>query len=195
MITKSRPFAIVVLLVCVVFTTGCASLHYKKINSGTLKGKLLVQWIDYDKFIFTPSKNDPLVFIRYNQKEIKPGKMYTDGGSIPRALWVLKSYSPWGYAPAYIIHDWLFEMKHCGLQGNEEYDHKIAANVLAEVVKTLMEDSRYGGENKLVLYTLHKAVSSDIAKSLWYNGTCDIPRIQKIEEQFVRPIFEYEIEF
>lgn len=38
--------------------------------------------------------------------------MPTDGGNAPRALWWHKSYGPWAYTPAYIIHDWLY-YSHC----------------------------------------------------------------------------------
>jgi hypothetical protein len=101
--------------------------------------------------------------------------MYTDGGSVPAPLRALKSYSPWGYAPAYIIHDWLFAMKHCKIAGYENYDVEKAATVLAEVMKTIMENPKYGGAHKLVHYSIYEGVRSAVAKDYWDNGTCDTP--------------------
>ena len=88
------------IIIITLLVSGCASQHYSKVKPGELKGKLLVQWYDYDEFIFIPDKDNPLRFIRNNKTEIIPGKIYTDGGSIPRPLWVVRSYSPWGFAPA-----------------------------------------------------------------------------------------------
>nr|WP_249779640.1 DUF1353 domain-containing protein [Bradyrhizobium sediminis] len=34
--------------------------------------------------------------------------MYTDGGSIPRIAQIFNGLSPWGFGPAYIVHDWIF---------------------------------------------------------------------------------------
>jgi len=82
------------ILAIVLLTSGCAKKHYSDVDTGTLKGKLLVEWYDNDKFIFIPDEADPLRFTRQSGVEIQPGKMYTDGGSIPRPLWALKNYSP-----------------------------------------------------------------------------------------------------
>ena len=174
--------------------SGCASLHYRNTNQGKLQGKLLVQWVDYDKFIFTPDRDNPLTFVRSNGDTITPGRMFTDGGSIPRPLWIFRSYSPWGYAPAFIVHDWLFEMKHCKIDGYEKYDHKIAATIMSEVIKTLMEDPNYGGKNAFVLYTMDQAVRSPIAKNLWENGKCEQFELMAFRAR-VEPMFEYTIEF
>ena len=46
--------------------------------------------------------------------------MYTDGGSIPKIAQVFKGLSPWGYAPAYMIHDWVFIAHHCIVDGSTE---------------------------------------------------------------------------
>lgn len=171
--------------------TACASNHYQKTQVGQLSGKLVVQWLKPDEFMFVPDKEKPLKFVRGNHQVIIPERMYTDGGSIPRPLWAIKNYSPWGYAPAFIIHDWLFEMKHCNLEGNEDYDVYEAAQVLSEVIKTLMEKNEDVEENRFVLYSMHKAVSSGIAAGLWEHGTCERVTTRAITE----PIMEYTIEF
>jgi hypothetical protein len=164
---------------------------YDDFPVGTLKGKLIVQWWEPDKFIFLPDKDNPLTFVRSNGTAISPGRMFTDGGSIPRMLWVFRNYSPWGYAPAFIVHDWLFEMKHCGMPGNENYDHHIAATVMAEVVRTMMETKKVDVA-KLTLLSMYEAVDSRIAQGYWDNGPCTPPPAGFAGR---RPFYEYELSF
>jgi hypothetical protein len=166
------------------------------VKTGELRGKLLVQWYDYDEFIFVPDQKDPLTFVRYNKEQITPEKMYTDGGSIPRPLWGMRRYSPWGYAPAFIVHDWLFVMHKCKLPGYEAYDLDKTAWIMSEVIKTLMEDPEYGGKSKFALYSMYEAVRSDIAKFVWKNGECKLPEnLLILERQKKGPILEYPIKF
>jgi len=135
-----RVFRIVIVSALV---TGCATAReYDSFSTGKLEGKLIVQWLEPDKFLFLPDVRNPLRFTRHNETKIEPGRMLTDGGSIPRPLWILRNYSPWGYAPAFIVHDWLFEMKHCKLPGYQMFTNRDAADVLAEVMKSLMESKR-----------------------------------------------------
>jgi hypothetical protein len=148
---------------------------YDSTDTGQLKGKLIVEWVDQDKFIFVPDATNPLRFTRKDNSVIEPQRMYTDGGTIPPPLRAIKSYSPWGYAPAFIIHDWLFAMKHCKVPGFENYDVDKAATVMAEVLKTLMQDPRYGGPNKLVHYSMYEAVRSQTARDYWNSGSCETP--------------------
>lgn len=159
----------------------------------------MVQWIEADQFVFVPDTEKPLTFTRHNREAITPGAMYTDGGSIPRALWALRSYSPWGYAPAYIVHDWLFEMKHCALPGHERYDVDEAAWVLAEVIKTMLEKEGPQPTDKLALYSIFEAVRSPIAADLWAHGDCDTVSTrggELLPEAVARPPkMQYVIEF
>jgi Protein of unknown function (DUF1353) len=164
----------IILLLLYVSLKDSVGASYTNFKSGTLKGKLIVQWQEPDKFIFLPDKTNPLTFERSNGDIITPGRMITDGGSIPRPLWILRSYSPWGYAPAFIIHDWLFVMKHCAIAGHVNYDHKVAAQIMAETMKTMMEKNKVP-QDKLTLLSMHAAVSSDIAKKHWDAGQCTPP--------------------
>jgi hypothetical protein len=184
-----------VLVVVLFMTSGCASYHYSQVKKGELRGKLIVQWIDYDKFMFLPDEKAPLTFIEYDKQPITPGKMYTDGGSIPRLLWAIKSYSPWGYAPAFIVHDWLFVMHHCKLDGYERYDLEKAAWVLSEIIKTLMEDPKYGEKDVLVLYSMYEAVRSPVAEKLWREGACEQLPVENFLFMQKEPLFQYTIEF
>src|SRR5690349_10192173 len=103
-----------VLLSLLALLPGCDQIHYARTRPGTLEGKLEVEWIGPDEFIFHPDPRTPLKFTRSNGEVIQPGEMYTDGGSIPYAMRIFRSFSPWGYAPAFIVHDWLFDAHHCG---------------------------------------------------------------------------------
>lgn len=176
-------------LVAVIFAgllpVACTDLlyarHYDQTGLGELKGKLVVEWVDQDKFIFLPDGQSPLRFTRKNGDVIEPQRMFTDGGTIPAALRAIKSYSPWGYAPAFIVHDWLFVMKHCKVPGFEKYDLDKAATIMSEVMKTVMENPNYGGPNKLVHYSMYEAVRSPTAKDYWEKGTCETPEGAKTE--------------
>jgi Protein of unknown function (DUF1353) len=181
-------------LVLVFATLACrpaSAQTYDSFAVGKLSGKLVVQWIEPDKFIFLPDKDVPLTFVRSNGDKIVPGRMITDGGSIPRPLWILRSYSPWGYAPAFIIHDWLFAMKQCRIDGYERYDHEKAATILAEVMKTMMEMKKVETD-KLTLISMFTAVNSYIAEDLWNNSPC-LPVPAGPREQ--KPIAEFELSF
>jgi len=161
---------------------GCADLLeatfgalYDRTDTGELKGKIIVQWVDHDKFEFVPDPADPLIFRRRNGETIQPQRMFTDGGSVPPALRAIKSYSPWGYAPAFIVHDWLFVMKQCGIAGNDQFDVDKAATIMAEAMKTVMENPKFGGPKKLVHYSMYEAVRSRAAHDYWNSGKCDSP--------------------
>lgn len=135
-------------------------------------------WISPDRFIYRPSADRPFYFKRANGEVIKPRSIYTDGGSIPRPLWILRGYSPWAFGPAYVAHDWLFTAHHCGYPEANNHTVFTAADVLSECIKTLMErepEARPYLRNPTLLYTIDKAVRSKIAQDLWNNGTCQKP--------------------
>lgn len=167
-----KQLRLVAVLVAALLSSGCSDWHYESTESGTLKGKLIVEWIDQDTFIFLPDAADPLTFVRSNKEVIRPQRMLTDGGSIPRALRVIKSYSPWGYAPAFIIHDWLYQMKHCKLPGYDKLSVELAATIMSEVIKTIMENPKHGGKHSLILYSMYQAVKTDAAQTYWDSGKC-----------------------
>ena len=100
----------------------CAPVNYAALPEGKFSGSLFVMWVGEGdaqgdgKFVFVPNPDAPLVFTRGGDptvSEVVPGMMYTDGGSIPKAAQLFKGFSPWGYAPAYMVHDWLFVARHC----------------------------------------------------------------------------------
>ena len=68
--------------------TSCSDLlygwGYDHTDTGELKGRLVVEWVDQDKFLFIPDAEHPLVFTRKGGTEvIQPQRMFTDGGSDP----------------------------------------------------------------------------------------------------------------
>lgn len=155
--------ACAVLLLC----TSCAQIAYEKTGKGEFIGDLDVRWDAPDCFIYIPSATNPLRFTASDNKVITPKEMYTDGGSVPRILWGVPGLSPWGYAPAYIVHDWLFEAHH---QGNPEYREITfdrSAEILAEGIKTLMENRNDVPKDETILWAISEAVKTPIAKSLW----------------------------
>lgn len=178
-----------------ILLSGCAGIHFDRTQAGALKGKLLVEWINPDQFIFTPDKDSPLTFTRKSGQSFTPGKMYTDGGSIPRPLWAIRSYSPWGYAPAFIVHDWLFEVRHCKYQGHELLTVDDAALVMSEIMKTMMLDPKRGSVDKLTMYAMYEAVKSPIAVRQWNEGKCVPPPRGFDDETLPKVKMRYVIEF
>lgn len=184
---------------CIAASTmiGCAPLHYADTDVGRLKGAIVVEWISEDLFMFVPNEQWPFSFTRSNGEVISPGLMVTDGGSVPRPLWAIRNYSPWGYAPAFIVHDWLYQQKHCAAS---PYNYKDAAWIMSEAIKTMVEDKGGPGRGeKFVIYSMHEAVSSPIAAQLWENGEChrleDVPLAADVEPGRAVGRLRYTIDF
>lgn len=163
----------------------CAVFTYEGTAPGKLKGQLLVIWVGEDKFVYWPKTKDPLRFelgsalrAKLGIDTVRPGLMYTDGGSIPRPLRAFDGFSPWGYGPAYIMHDWIFAAHHCLVQGRPDpqdlteygkvakFGFEDSAELLAEVMKTLMVDNRVR-TNAGVFNAISFGVDSVVAKNLW----------------------------
>ena len=169
MIRPAAALAIAVLAL----PAGCSSVTYDRIGKGTFKGRLDVEWVEPNHFIFRPHPGDPLTYTTAANDKIEPGTMYTDGGSIPRVFWGLPMLGPWDFAPGYIIHDWLFVQHHCKSAGWEKIDFPRSAQILAEAIKTQMVKS--GKEDPPVLAAIYEAVKSPVAEQLWNDGKCDPP--------------------
>lgn len=178
------------LVLVAVFTNYAHAFDYESIRPGRLSGKLIVQWIEPDVFLFIPDTQQPLTFTRSNGTSIKPGRMLTDGGSIPRPLWAFRSYSPWGYAPAFIVHDWLFHMQKCKLEGFQAWSLETSADVMAEIIKTMMESGKVEKDSQTV-QLMHAAVSSRFAKQYWESNIC-LPTPPAFNRS---PAMQYVIEF
>lgn len=90
----------------------CSNVFYAKTSTGKFSGKLYVEWIAPNQFIYRPDSLNPLVYVTADGRRIQPQLMYTDGGSIPRLFWSAPGFGPWDFAPGYIVHDWLFEQHY-----------------------------------------------------------------------------------
>ena len=143
---------------------------------GELTGKLVVEWVGENRFLYLPDPKDPLTFVTTDGKRITPRPMYTDGGSIPPILQPIRGFSPWGYGPAYIIHDWLFEQHHCGYPGAEQISFDDSARILGEVIDTLMRVGLVPLDAQ-ARALIEAGVRTSFARQLWERGKCDAPPI------------------
>ncbi len=124
-----------------------AHRFYEEVDgNGVISGHPCVEWRKPDKFVYVRSRNPKFSFKRSNGEVIRPESIETDGGSIPRFLWSQKDFSPWTYAPAYLVHDWMYEAHRrkvpAGMDaaGNSLYYTKEQADwIMAEIIKSQME--------------------------------------------------------
>jgi hypothetical protein len=111
---------------------------------------------------------------------------------------IFKGFSPWGFGPAYIIHDWIFYAQHCYIDrreiDKEGYDairfrdvygygdyRKIefgdSATILAEVIKTIIDDREVQPQN-VPATLISSAVDSVFALALWNEAdACERQRV------------------
>lgn len=190
MLKAAHASACVLGLAIAIVIAGCTSVDYRKLATGELSGSLFVMWVGEGNssgdgnFLFVPDPRDPLIFHRSDPTApggvIKPGLMYTDGGSIPKIAQVFKGLSPWGYAPAYMIHDWVFIAHHCVVDGSTEnrfdevrgVDFDDSAAILGEAIKSLIA-TRQVAPNDVAPSAITAAVGSVVAKNLWdEKGAC-----------------------
>ena len=135
---------------------------YPDFPIGTFEGEPSLVWVKPDIFRMEP--NTPRFrFIRSTGEVIEPGRMFTDGGSIPRALWFVKDLSPWSYAPAFLIHDWLFDCHHAG---TTDKSFEEVRDIMLEGLRTLME-SKLCEPNRLVFDLIYSGIDSFIAHRVW----------------------------
>lgn len=169
------------LVSCAVSPLSVSSV-YDDFKTGRFLGVLTLQYAGPDQFLYVPDEIDPFRFVRSNGEVIQPEQMYTDGGSTPRFLWGIKNFSPFGYGPAYVIHDWLYTAHRCSTDsGPLGYSFADSAIVLAEGLKTLMEEKAYVPEFGHVkrpgfVELVYAASLTPLAKMSW-NEACTQPRI------------------
>jgi hypothetical protein len=140
---------------------GCSTqATFQKVpKTGRLEGEPHLEWIAPNTFLFyQPEGEKPFSFTthkadtdvhpsapgrgryRFANLKIVPGMMITNGASVPRSFWHIPGLSPWDYAQAAVIHDWLFEAHHRYLAGEKGYEKyaKItlddAADIFAECI-------------------------------------------------------------
>jgi uncharacterized protein DUF1353 len=149
--------------------SGCGTwIRYEDIGSGDLKGRVLVEWVGEDRFVYRQSPGPPLSFRpSFMKVAIVPEDMFTDGGSVPRVFWGIPGLSPWALGPAYILHDWLFEVHRCNRPAPVEiaaitFDQ--SAIILAEVGRALIDA---GLVQHNLLEEIVWAVRTRYARDLW----------------------------
>lgn len=164
----------ILLIGLLILLSSCATKLYRDTPDGKFSGSLDVRWVKNDYFVFIPNEKEPLTFTRIDGTKIIPKIMYTDGGSIPRFLWGIKGFSPWGYAPAYIVHDWLFEAQHCGYEPDNKFTFDDSVSLMAETMKAVMKKSPEV-RSYFVFDSVVAAIGSPIAENLWVKGGCNRP--------------------
>jgi hypothetical protein len=177
---------------CSLILSACVTTgRYENAEIGQFDGILLVMWVGETetrsgdgKFVFVPDPQRPLTFKRRNPDStggvIQPGVMYTDGGSIPRIGQLFNGLSPWGYAPAYMVHDWMFAARHCIVDGQDrpeydsvrEVDFELSGLILMEAIQTLVAERKVK-ENDVAASLIGAAVAGSQAKRYWDDeGAC-----------------------
>jgi len=158
----------IVIVTCLAALGGCASfVRYEDVPHRPLKGRVVVEWNREDKFIYRQQANALSFTPSFMTSPIVPPDMYTDGGSIPRIFWSVPGLSPWGLGPAYIIHDWIFEVHRCHRPAPPEVANMTidqAAQALAEVAKALA-DAGLIDHNRAPEVVW--AVQTNIAREIW----------------------------
>jgi hypothetical protein len=124
--------------------------------------RIILRWERPDWFEFIPDPERPFAFTRASGEVIAPGRMITNGGSIPRWFWVRESLSPWCHTPAFMVHDWEFDMHHAG--GDKSFE--AVRDTIAEALKTLMETG-VTPKSEGTFRMIYAGVSSWIAKKVW----------------------------
>jgi len=167
-VRRAASFALALALVgCVPYTLGARPM-------GTFVGSVDLRWLYEDTFLFVPDDDLPFLFVRPNGEVIRPGPMVTDGGSVPRAFWPFRGYSPWAFAPAYVLHDWMFQARHCGFHPPDTHTFDDSVAVFAEALATLMASRPRAGDEQ-VFVDLVAAAASPFARYHWHHGVCRGP--------------------
>ena len=155
-----------------------ADRFYNRLNSGQYEGVPTVTWNGFDvendrpTFVFDGTG---FAYVTSNGRRIAPGKMDTDGGSIPKVLHAVGNFTPWNYGPAFIVHDWIFVAHKCNTAPDNDIDFETSARIMAEALKTLMEVGFTNVDGQVqkfpkaedTLYLMYLAVKTPFAKRLW----------------------------
>lgn len=187
--------------------SACATPSFDKSDPGHISGRLMVFWVGEDKFIYYPYYEDALTYTlpkamadKLGPRSIRPGAIYTDGGSIPRPVRGVVGFSPWGYGPAYIVHDWLFVAHRCILTDQvhllDKRDHDevktvgkvdfaMSADMLASVIAALIKQDMVPPRS-LAPSAIYTAVDSFVARRLW--NSRDPKGCRAVEKEHIEKI-------
>lgn len=152
---------------------GCVPYAFEDTSPGRFEGDLRLRWIAPDLFAYEPDPQRPFRFIRPSGEVIEPGRMVTDGGSIPSVARGIDGFSRWGFAPAYVVHDWLFQRQRCGLVPGDEAGFAESVVVMAEALRTLIGD--HPDADDLARYrAIVSATASVFAHRHWNTSACRV---------------------
>jgi hypothetical protein len=122
-----------------------------------------LEWLRPNYFEFIPKKNNPFAFIRHNGEPITPRNFFTDGGSFPRLVRWNEDLDPFGWLPAYLLHDYEFDQHHCH-ETTKTLDEVNAT--LMEAIRTLMEMGKIPNDHA-VFWIIYAFVNSPVVQYFW----------------------------
>ncbi|MDX0481415.1 hypothetical protein GOD90_20275 [Sinorhizobium medicae] len=142
---------------------------------GTFEGleSIRLRWVRPNWFEFIPKRQIPFRFIRANGERVEPRRMFTDGGSIPRLFRWGNGLDPWGFAPAYLLHDYEFDLHRCGRSDKSFEDVR---DTMMEAVRTLMHVGLCPSSS-VVFGMIYAGIDSIVARRIWNAKTskCSLP--------------------
>jgi hypothetical protein len=122
-----------------------------------------LRWVKPNWFEFIPRSSNPFRFVRASGQVIEPRRMFTDGGSIPRLLRWGSELDPWGFAPAFLLHDYAFDLHHCE---RSDASFEDVRDMMMEAVRTLMSTG-ICPTSSIVFGMIYLGIDSIIARRLW----------------------------
>lgn len=172
-------------MICALGLGACGVVDYDDLPDARFEGVLHVVWIgegsDFvgdGRFVYLPDETAPLRLVRSDPEAsvavIEPPAMFTDGGSIPRPATLFGGLSPWGYGPAYVIHDWIFVARQCLNDGVADpvytpyaaMEFQESAQVIAEAIQALVAADRVA-ENQVSPRVIAGVVSGPASYRRW----------------------------
>ena len=101
---------------------------------GKFHGKYSLEPIGPRLFNYLPDQNNPFTYMTNAGRVITPQTMVTDGATIPWPIRGLPGYDPWDWPAGAVIHDWLYESHHRGLEVTSFYEANL---ILGEILSDL----------------------------------------------------------
>lgn len=186
---------IVLSLLLIGVMSGCSTptKFYNELPVGKIQGQINLQWRDdpVKSFVYIPNPDNLFSYTTSDGEVITPGPLYTDGGSIPRIVSIDKHFVPWKHGPAYIIHDWLFELHDCGHNKDNKYDHVKAADIMAEVMKTqfVSKGQEPTFRERIAIWEIY-GFTKKFSKRLWESdeAVCEIPPDMEIHMEMLEGV-------
>ena len=128
---------------------------------GRFEGSFSLRWIGPEEFLYLPALN-PFRFIRASGEVVRPDIMLTDGGTIAPILQVASGVSRWGYAWAFMIHDWEWERVQYPGKSFEEVNL-----TLAEAMRTMQVAHGWMPNRWADIVNVYRGVSLPVVKRRW----------------------------